>query len=222
MTSGKSSSQAGGKPNILGALSDFIILVLLLAGAGFGGYFWGTTQRLAPVRGVPAGTAGALPAPALPVPGQPPAQPPAEKSAPAGDLPAKAGAASDNPPAGGKKPRAAQKTKYWLTSDGADYTGYSVTVSVNGTAVDNFFGPGKTVDISRYVKEGENSILFEAKALGDQYNKHKGDEKSVLSLYVVSGPSIREDYGKSDIVLSYERNAAESTDFSDTLHFVKE
>ena len=47
-------------PNILGVLTDFIVLVLLLGAAAGGGYYWGTIQRMAPVRAVAAGTPGAL------------------------------------------------------------------------------------------------------------------------------------------------------------------
>ena len=35
---------------VLGALSDFLIICLMVGGAGFGGYYVGMNQRLAPVR----------------------------------------------------------------------------------------------------------------------------------------------------------------------------
>jgi hypothetical protein len=100
--------------------------------------------------------------------------------------------------------------------------GYSITVSVNGKPVDSFFGPGKTYDITTMVKPGENSILFDSKFMGDKYNKHSGDEKSVLTLQVVSGPYVSENFKKSDVALSYSRNASETEDFKDTKHFTKD
>ena len=52
------SDKISGK-TILGAISDFIILVLMLGAAGFGGYFVGINQRLAPIELVPPGTPAA-------------------------------------------------------------------------------------------------------------------------------------------------------------------
>ena len=210
-------SQPSGKPfNVLGAISDLVILVLLLGGAGFGGYFVGTQQRLAPVAAVPPGTPGPLPAESaatLITPALPPASTPVASATTKST--STAGKATSNQ-------TKASKVKYWLSSSGEDYTGYSVTVSVNGTAVDNFFGPGKNVDVTRYVVAGDNTVLFEAKALGDQYNKHKGDASSILTVQLVSGPQITEDFKPADVVLGYQRNAAETQDFKDTQHFAKE
>ena len=214
----KLSSQSSRKPfNVLGALSDLLILALLVGGAGFGGYFLGIQQRLAPVVAVPPGTAGALPAQSASSP-LTPALPPAKtsESATAGS---NQNTVSGKASAGEKQ---TSKTKYWLSSSGDDYTGYSVTVSVNGTAIDNFFGPGKNVDVTRHVVAGDNTVLFEAKALGDQYNKHKGDEQAILTVQLVSGPQLREDFKPTDVLLGFSRNAAENQDFKDTQHFVKE
>ena len=118
------------------------------------------------------------------------------------------------------KPKASRK--YWLSSSGVEYIGYSITVKVNGTAVDNFFGPGKNVDITRLVKKGTNTVVFDAKELGEQYNKHAGDDKAVLSVKIVSGPYIQENFSSKDVLLSYARNAAESETFNDTKTFVGE
>jgi hypothetical protein len=41
---------------VLGAISDFIILALLIGGAGFAGYYVGINQRLAPIQLVPPGS----------------------------------------------------------------------------------------------------------------------------------------------------------------------
>lgn len=190
------------------AMLDLVILTLLLAGAGFGGYFWGLHERLAPIQEVPPGTANALspaavsaaPAAVTPAPVKTTAEP---KSAdPTAAAPAKSG-----------------KTKYWITSSGEEYIGYSITAKVNGNAVDSFFGPGKNVDVTRYVKNGDNAITFEAKALGEQYNKHDGDATSILTLQLVKGPHVQDEFKSSDVLVTYKRNANESQDFNDTEHF---
>lgn len=212
-------------PNFVGAIVDFLILVLLVGGAGLGGYYWGTIQRMAPVKGVPEGTAGALPAQTGANAGS--HEPEVQKEA-------NAGKAESNPSDKEKKetattekasssvPAIKGKNKYWICSSGSDYIGYSITVSVNGTPVDSFFGPGKTVDITRLVKDGENSVSFDAKEMGAKYNKHKDDKGSELILQVVSGPMIQESFKSADVLISYKRNAAESEDYSDTERFVKE
>ncbi len=46
--------------NVLGAISDMIVFVLLVGGAAFVGYFIGINQRLAPVEIVPPGTIEAI------------------------------------------------------------------------------------------------------------------------------------------------------------------
>lgn len=228
MSTGK---PAGKGPNILGALMDFLILVLLVGGAGFGGYFWGTMQKMAPVQSVPPGTPGAVPAStttaspvskpgtgtsvptAMTTPGKEPAAP----SKPAETI----GATEAKPP----EPVAETKSgprKYWIASSGTDYIGYSITVNVNGTDVDSFFGPGKTVNVSSKVKPGDNTISFNSEQLGEGYNRHKGDSKSELVLQLVTGPEVKEDFKSSDVILTYKRNASETEKYTDTKHFKKD
>lgn len=205
-------SQSGGAVNaakkkgqeLVKALLDLVILVLLLAGAGFGGYFWGLHERLAPIQEVPPGTANAI-------------QPSAVAEAPAS--PVKTVTQPTRSDAAAATPAKSSKMKYWISSSGEEYIGYSITAKVNGNAVDSFFGPGKNVDVTRYIKEGDNSVTFEAKALGDQYNKHDGDAKSILTLQLVKGPRVQEEFKSSDVVVTYKRNAAESEDFNDSEHF---
>ncbi len=205
-------SQSGGAVNaakkkgqeLVKALLDLVILVLLLAGAGFGGYFWGLHERLAPIQEVPPGTANAI-------------QPSAVTEAPT--APVKTVTQPNRSDAATATPAKSSKMKYWISSSGEEYIGYSITAKVNGNAVDSFFGPGKNVDVTRYIKEGDNSVTFEAKALGDQYNKHDGDAKSILTLQLVKGPRVQEEFKSSDVVVTYKRNAAESEDFNDSEHF---
>lgn len=233
--------------NVLGALSDFLILVLLIGGAGFGGYYWGTTQRLAPVQLVGAGTPGAISSdkgvtPALAeksdnqktAGSQSPAEQKTENKGPdksssqsATDKTTDSTPAETSKPATSTKPTEKSSTKngtvkYWIVSTGADYIGYSITVKVNGTPVDSFFGPDKTVNITKLVKKGENTITFDAKQLGKNYNKHKDDKDSKLTLQLVSGPSVQEDFDPSAVITTYTRQATETEDFNDSEHFVKE
>lgn len=213
--------------NILGGLTDLLVLVLMVGGAGFGGYYLGIHQQLAPIQKVAPGTVGAL----LPDWAQvgPLAAPRKSESEDATGTAEPAtsqntATAATAPTATAKVPVSAtkQKRKYWISSSGVDYIGYSITAKVNGTAVDNFFGPGKNVDITRLVKHGTNTVVFDAKELGEQYNKHTGDEKSVLVVKVVSGPYIQENFSSKDVLLSYSRNAAESEDFNDSKTFIGE
>jgi hypothetical protein len=213
------------------ALVDLVILGLMLTGAGFGGYFWGIHQQLAPVSLVAPGTPGALPPGSI----QPPPADATKKGSPAvagsnsaagaASLPEanKAGQAkgssvqASEPAAEAEKKHGAKK--FWITSSGVDYIGYSITVKVNGTPVDSFFSPGKTIDVTHLVKAGDNTLLFDAKEMGEQYNKHTGEAKSKLTLQLVSGPHLSDSFKKSDVLVSYERAATDSEDSSDTQHF---
>src|SRR5277367_1530498 len=124
------------------ALLDLVILALLLIGAGFGGYYWGIHQQLAPLQAVPPGTPGALPPSAAAS-----SSPPVPKAAGAVDSktassssepaqPSKSGetktAAAEGSSAQGKH----SKLKYWVASTGAEYVGYNITVNVNGNPAD--------------------------------------------------------------------------------------
>lgn len=196
--------------NLWRATIDLVVLSLLLAGAGFGGYYLGTHEELAPVQRVGAGTPGAVrDTVILPLP--------AKKPAPAAQTTATT--TSTTTAAASTPPPAPAKMKYWLYSSGEDYIGSSITVKVNDTTVDNFFGPGKSVDVSRLVKPGSNDVVFEAKALGDQYNKHSGDEKATLTVRLVSGPSVQENFKDSDVLLKYQRSATDSADDSESDQF---
>jgi hypothetical protein len=214
--------------NFLGALGDFTILLLLIAGAGFAGYYIGLNQRLAPVQMVWPGTPGAVPLSQILGPQPTPtvvdakaataASTATPSAAPAAATPDSAKPTPPTPTAAAQA--AKRKTKFWLCSTGADdYIGYSITAKINGVAVDNFFGSGKTIDISRHVKKGENTLEFECKNMGDDYNKHKGDSNATMTVQLVSGPSIREDYPQSAVLFSVKRNASETQDFNEKKTF---
>lgn len=198
---------------IVRAFIDLIILALLVCGAGFGGYWYGMHERLAPVHDVPPGTAAALP-PSVVTPPSGTSTATSTSSGPS---------SATNPtstPAPVSSTARKGKRKYWVVSSGTDYTGYSIVVSVNGSAVDSFFGPGKSVDVTRFVKPGqENEVKFEEKALGEKYNKHPGDESAELKVRVVHGPQITEDFKPEDVLITVTRNASESESVDETKQF---
>lgn len=199
--------------NFVRALIDLIVVGLLMIGSGFGGYYWGVHQKMAPVQAVPAGTVGALPPP-LAVANQPPAKASSSPGKPVSDEPEAVSSAAHNGPKDKKG-----KTKYWISSSGSDYVGYNITVKVNGEVVDSFFGPGKNVDVTRFVKPGDNAVVFEAKAMGEQYNKHTGDADAVLTVQIVKGPHMQDDFKPSDVLVTYKRTAVENQDFNDSIQF---
>lgn len=204
--------------DIFRALIDLVILALLVCGSAFGGYWYGVHERLAPVQNVPPGTPGAVSSTDV----TPAATGTATMPTPAAQTTPLTIPSAPATPQTSTTPAATTHhgtKKYWLASSGVDYMGYSVTVSVNDNPVDSFYGPGKTFDITRFVKPGENTVQFEAKPLGDQYNKHKDDGKSELKVQVVAGPKITDEFKSSDVVLSYVRRANESEEFNDSLKF---
>lgn len=196
---------------IVRAFIDLIILALLVCGAGLGGYWYGIHERLAPVHDVPPGTAAALPPSVV--------TPPSSTSTATGT----GTTGSSNPhtsPTSVSGSAKKGKRKYWVVSSGTDYTGYSIIVSVNGNPVDSFFGPGKSVDVTRFVKPGQaNEVKFEEKALGEKYNKHPGDESAELKVRVVHGPQVTEDFKPEDVLITVTRNASESESMEETKQF---
>lgn len=212
-------------PNILGGIIDLFILVLLVGGAAFLGYFIGINQKLAPIQLVAPGTPGAIMPGQLPaeiLPGSSASTPAATTSsatpatAPATTTPATTTPAPATTPAA-TKPAPAKK-KYWLTSSGTDYVGYTITVKVNDQPVDMFYGPGKTLDITRFVQKGKNSVVFDCKA-SDDYNKHTGDKNFSLAIQLVSGPSVKEDFAPSAVLFTCKKNAAETKDATEKFSF---
>jgi hypothetical protein len=208
----------------LRALGDLGILALLLLGAGAGGYFWGIHQQLAPVEKVGPGTPGAITSSGSTLPPPKSVTKVAAKESGETDSTTKSSKTTEQASSSStaSEENNTGSRKYWISSSGADYTGYSITVKVNDNAVDNFFGPGKNVDITRMVKSGDNSVVFDAKELGEQYNKHMGDANSVLTLQVVSGPHVTDSFKKSDVLLGYSRTAAQTDDATATKTFTKE
>jgi hypothetical protein len=213
---------------VLGALSDFLIICLMVGGAGFGGYYVGLNQRLAPVVLVPPGTTGArLETSAAPATNNKPAGADATHAGSGEKNGKKDGAAAaaslhSTEAAAQKKPNAADKNakmRYWLISSGEDYCGYSVTVNVNNNPVDSFFGPDKIVEVTKLVKPGENQVRFEAKALGEQYNKHTGDAAYAVTVKLVKGTHMQDNFAAKDVLMSYSRNASETQDFNDVTNF---
>lgn len=198
-------------------IGDACIVIVFVAGVGYGGYYLGTHEAAAPIEHVPTGTPGAISqqlverSMRVKAPEKPTTTATAAGTATGTGTGTAAGTAAGTPP---KAP-----LKFWLSSSGDDFIGSSITVKINGDPVDNFFGPGKNVDITRLVKTGNNDIEFESKALGDQYNKHTGDDKASLKVDLVSGPLVQESYKPADVVTSYKRSATDTEDDTDVEHF---
>ncbi len=213
MTQKPKSAIASAGSGIARAIGDLLLLLLMLGASGGAGYWFGTIQRMAPVQLVGPGTPGAIsatPNTVTPKNGGKPenVEEQAEETV----------TVNSNPAASATKKHG---KKYWIASTGSDYIGYSIKVTVNDQDVDNFFAPGKAVDITRLLKKGENSVTFNAQGLEEKFNAHKGDSSKKLVLNLVSGASVQENYKPSDVVLSYQRNAAQSENDSQTFTFTK-
>ncbi|HEY9776822.1 MAG TPA: hypothetical protein V6C81_23870 [Planktothrix sp.] len=201
------------KQTVMGAITDLLVLVLIICAAGFGGYFWGTHQKMAIVDLVPPGTPNAREMVVKP------AASTSEKSSSSTTETTKESATqSDATPT----PKKSGKVKYWLASTGDRMVGYSISATVDDTPVDNFFAPGKTVDVTDLVKKGNNTVKFEAKELEDNFNQHKGEKQFALTVQLVKGATITDAFKPSDVVVKYRRNAAESGNFSEEMDFTTE
>lgn len=172
-----------------------LILILLMVAAGTGGYFFGTYQKFAPIQSVPAGTPGAL-------------------------VPTTTSQTTTTASSTSGQPL---KKKYWIHSSGDQHVGYSITVAVNGQTVEKIYSPGRDVDITKYVKPGENQVTFQADVLPESMNEHKGQDGYYLVLAVASDNTISPSPRESDVLINYKRTAREASDnkaFNDTLTFL--
>ncbi len=111
------------------------------------------------------------------------------------------------------------KKKYWLHSYGYDHVGFSITVLVNGQEAGQFFSDNKDVDVTKFVKPGENSIQFKAKLLPSGMREHAGESGYYLTLYLYSGNVVGQANGKEEL-LKYTRHANEFEDHDDTMTFL--
>lgn len=178
------------KGGTMATMKGILILALLLIAAGAGGYFFGTYQKFAPVQTVAPGTPSALP----------------QQTTQSTTITAPLFGSS-------------LKKKYWIASRGDKRIGYAITVFLNGQLVDKFFEPNKRVEITRFVKPGENQIAFDAKHLPDGMIEHKGNTSYWLTLEVQSGSSLESTQDVTTL-LSYKRTAADERDYNDQLSFV--
>lgn len=215
------------KSTVLGALSDLVIFLLFVSGAGFAGYYIGINQRLAPIETVPPGTVESLESlvdratgnkPVIAVPPPPPAKTEPEEKKVEEDKPVEKKPEKKEPekkepakkePASKKKSAVPDNRKFYIVSRGSDYIGSSITVSINNRPIDNFFGPGKLIDISPLVRKGKNTIAFDAKVMEDEYNQHLGDKSFALALDLVAGPEVTEKVEPGSVLVTYQRTGAD-------------
>lgn len=111
------------------------------------------------------------------------------------------------------------KKKYWLYSYGNDHVGYNITVSINGQRAGQFNTDGREVDVTRFVKPGDNTINFDAAVLPDGMREHAGNSSYALTIHLYSGNVVGQSAGRDEI-LKYSRNAAEFDPHNDTMSFI--
>jgi hypothetical protein len=170
-----------------------LVLILLVIAAGAGGYFFGTYQKFAPIKEV-------------------------------GSAPSTADATSTTTTAGGSSESSGTlKNKYWIHSGGYDQSGYAITVWINGKRIDKFTAPRRDVDITKYVKPGENTIRFEAQSLPASMRDqdHLTSNWYELSVNLASSPQMYSGAPKEgDTLLKYKRNITETQNYDDTMSFL--
>jgi hypothetical protein len=175
-----------------GAMSTakgILIMILLLVLAGAGGYFFGTMQLVAPVRKVAPGTTGAV-----------------EMS-----TNTTGGAATSSASVSGTL-----KKDYWLQSKGEDRVGYAISISINGKPVGQISGPGREIEITKYLNSGNNQLLFQAKSLpmsqrDATYNWHK------LTIDVMGGKKFGEKFTNGQSLAQYTRAVTDQQDYNDVV-----
>ncbi len=111
------------------------------------------------------------------------------------------------------------KNQYWVHSGGQDRVGYAITVYVNGQLVDQFHTPNRDVEITRWVKPGENHITFQAKALplSQRDTSHDWYE---YTLDVMSGKKFGDKFTDGETLVKYTRKVTETQDYNDDMTFV--
>lgn len=111
------------------------------------------------------------------------------------------------------------KNQYWIHSGGQDRVGYAITVHVNGQLVDQFHTPNRDVEITRFVKPGENHVTFQAKSLplSQRDTSHEWYE---YSLDVMSGKKFGDKFTDGDKLVTYTRKVTETQDYNDDMTFV--
>ncbi len=107
------------------------------------------------------------------------------------------------------------KRSYWLHTKGTERSGYMTTVVVNGQLVGKCFKPDTNIDITKFMKPGNDIIAFSAKSLpADQH----GDAKSFLTIEVRSGERKDGEPNKFEGglgITEYTRHATDVGDFND-------
>jgi len=120
----------------------------------------------------------------------------------------------------------ALKNKYWIHTSGSDHVGYSITVFVNGQQAGKFYSPGRNVDVTRFVKTGQNQVTFQAEVLPESMNEYKGSQNPDnywLTVSVATGERLIDYPTEQAILLNYKRTSREAADnvpYNDTLTFL--
>lgn len=166
-----------------------MVLLFLMLCAGGAGFFIGFTQKFAPVEKVPPATASE-------------------------------GSSASSPGAEGTSATApaALKKSYWISTRGYERAGFAIKVYVNDTDAGTFQTPDRLVDVTRFVKLGDNKIRFVAKALPAGNRTDNSNAYFQLALYQGEKYSSK-GYKNGEKLVEYERKVTETEDFDDSQDF---
>jgi hypothetical protein len=165
-----------------------LVFLILLVCAGGAGFTVGYTQKFAPVESVSPDAAPGAAATAGP--GQP-----SSSAAPA-----------------------TLKKAYWIHTHGYDRAGYAIKVFINDQDVGTFQTPERLVEVTRFVKPGDNRIRFLARALPEGNRTDNPHAHLKLALYQGEKYSSK-GFKNGEKLVEYDRKVTETEDFDNSQDF---
>ncbi len=115
------------------------------------------------------------------------------------------------------------KKWYWIHTKGWERAGYIVTVAINGQTVDKFSKPDVSVDVSKLVRLGKNSITYTAKSL--PLDQRSDTQSAYLTVELMETPKKENEkiedfkFENGDLLVDYRREVTDTEDFNDTKTF---
>ncbi len=166
-----------------------MILLFLMVCAGGLGFAIGFTQKFAPVESVPP-----------------------SETAGAGTT---SGTGTTKTPA--SQPVALKKS-YWISTYGYERAGYAIKVYINDNDVGIFQTENRIVEVTKFVKPGDNKIRFVAKALPE--GNRTDNSSAYLQVNLFQGEKYSsKGYKNGEKLVQYERKVTETDNFDDTQDF---
>jgi hypothetical protein len=113
------------------------------------------------------------------------------------------------------------KKVYWIESKGYDRAGYVINVAINGQPVEKFFKASQEVDITKYLKDGNNEITFDAKSLPLDQRDNNNSAYLTLELKSKEKPADGKppELSGGDTLLDYRRQVTDTDNFNDKREF---